>query len=72
MKTIDKINWACAVAVVSLTTFVTGKVDLIAFLWLPTFLTCVYGLPLWFDSCIGRHQFKLEQLRRDWRCRYGR
>ena len=35
MKMIDKFNWGAALLMVLVTVFVTGKVDLIAFLWLP-------------------------------------
>lgn len=64
MKTIDKLNWACAIIMVALTVFVTGKVDAITFTWMPVFLMSVYGIPLWFDSCIRRYRQKLDYIER--------
>ena len=64
MKTIDKINWVCAAAMVSLTIFVTGKVDGTTFIWLGLFVSSTYGCPLYLHSWDRRLMYELSLLRR--------
>ena len=63
-RTLERINWSCALVMVIITIFETGKVDVITFTWMPIFLMGVYGLPLYLHSWDRRLMFEIDLLRR--------
>ena len=63
-RTLERINWSCALVMVALTIFETGKVDVITFIWLGLFVAGTYGCPLYLHSWDRRLMFEIDLLRR--------
>ena len=62
MKTLNTVDWACAVAMVFIAIFVKRKVDAITFSWLGLFLASVYGVPFYYGPLLARMRYKYERL----------